>query len=978
MAQSTINRFFKPVAYSPEPAHQVRTHENDGNGNETVDLDDEPGSNQKTCKHPRSIIGNAIRKRQQQDDFRPVESISIKRRKASKLTPLDQQFKELKQQNMDKILVIRVGYKYKCFAQDAAIVSNILHIKLVPGKLSLDDSNTHDEEHKQFAYCSFPDVRLNIHLERLIRKNLKVAVVEQAETSSIKKHSTDGTKNEVFKREIKSVFTRATFPINDTFAKDSKRIIGDINSIWALFTRFDSERQLNVFWLLSINLTNGSIIYDCFTELLNVTNAMLSRIKHLDPIEVIAEVEIPHAHLRLLQSSEISFKYAKSIDSQLTCEQDEALSSISKNLKLSKEFSSLMRILYGYLVEFGNEYAVLIESNYKPFETNLCLSLDAVTLENLDIFHNDGSKGSLLWVLDHTRTAFGFRLLREWLMKPLVEKEQIENRLDAIDCLTANVSDIFFDALNTLLKNTPDLLRTLNRITYGKTARKEVYFFLKNLCVLGDHFKLHRSYILDQIYNKEGKISKSSVLLSTVVQSMNEYFQTFKVHQLLSVINVSAVLSSDVETQVTEFFNLNNYEASSEIIRLQCDIESVKQELHQELRSIRTLLKRPTLQYKNDTEYLIELRNTQSRSLPSDWVKVNGTKMVSRFTTPRLQTLVEKLQYRKDLLYQEADNQYAAFLYHLKGEYANMKNIINYLAIYDCLLSLSATACNLNYNRPMFTNEDSMIESIKARNAIIESLDVDYVPNDIHMSKTDGKVLVITGPNMGGKSSYIRKVALLVIMAQIGSYVPAESFKCSIFDNILTRIGASDNILQRESTFKKELLEIKNILSRSSPSSLVLLDEVGRGTSTKDGEAISYALLKYFMDLPQGPPLILFTTHIPALGTIQSPFLKNYHMDFLEEIRAGESWKSVIFLYKLKAGATSNSYGLNVAKLAGLDTDIIDHANTIAEKSKHNSEILESLKFPLQLSSIIIRHRTDNYSNASTLDALIKLIDNFI
>lgn len=237
------------------------------------------------------------------------------------------------------------------------------------------------------------------------------------------------------------------------------------------------------------------------------------------------------------------------------------------------------------------------------------------------------------------------------------------------------------------------------------------------------------------------------------------------------------------------------------------------------------------------------------------------------------------------------------------------------------------------------------------------------------MSPENGKINIITGPNMGGKSSYIRQVALLTIMAQIGSFVPAEEIRLSIFENVLTRIGAHDDIINGDSTFKVEMLDILHILKNCNKRSLLLLDEVGRGTGTHDGIAISYALIKYFSELSDCP-LILFTTHFPMLGEIKSPLIRNYHMDYVEEQKTGEDWMSVIFLYKLKKGLTYNSYGMNVAKLARLDKDIINRAFSISEELRKESINEDALKLFSSLKRIL---KSDNITATDKLAKLLSL-----
>lgn len=939
-------------------------------------------------------ISGSIIDDEQLDNLSDSPEMPSKKRKTNdsrKLTPLDQQVKDLKLKNMDKLLVIRVGYKYKCFAQDAVAASKILHIRLIPGKLTMDESNPQDVNYKQFAYCSFPDIRLNVHLQRLLYHNLIVSVVEQSETTAIKKNSTN--KSSVFVREIANTFSKATYGVNNSFnsSRTKGEILGNSKSIWVLSIQ-DVNNILLKYVLFSINLNSGEIVFDEITENRQSTDSLHTRIKYLQPTEcvIISKNTLSANICNLFKNIDCTIHHdtensefeSDTLDEDEIANLKDTIETLIPILQTTKEKMSPIFTLYSYLKQYSNERSLLISSNYKLFLSELYMILDHNALDSLNIFSNNGKKGSLFWILDHTRTPFGSRELYNWVSRPLINKEEIENRLDALDCMLKVIGDIFFDSLNQILTKTPDLLKTLNRISYGSTSRNEVYYFLKQLVSIGDHFQLHEKYVKDNILSDTSNIFKNAPLLSQIFSRINEYFAENILLKLLSMININAALDRDHIKQITEFFNLNNYDNPDEILKIQRDIEEIKMELKESLYGIRKLLKRPQLEYKNDTEYLIEIRNTQIKNIPHDWVKVNNTKVVSRFATPITLKLVEKLNYEKELLLNECKKQYKRFLEMINDEYVNINRVIHELATYDCILSLAATSCNVNYCRPKFkshcSEEKQYINIKEGRNPVIESLDITYVPNNVQMAQHDSRINIITGPNMGGKSSYIRQVALLLIMAQIGSYVPAVSMESSLFDNILTRIGAQDNILEGRSTFKMEMEDMLRCISQCTSKSLLLLDEVGRGTGTIDGKAISYALLKYFCELSEDCPLVLFTTHFSELGaSFDSQLLKNYYMDFVEEHRAGESWPSVVFLYTLKPGISNDSYGLNVARLANVENDIISKAYEKSSELKlFEREYLKLLELPIQLRDAVqVKRYSENVQSTTIIDKFKKLMD---
>ena len=921
-----------------------------------------------------SLIDDSDEEQLDEDDSKKTS----KRRKTNapmKLTPLDNQIKELKLKNMDKILVVRVGYKYKCFAQDAVIVSKILHIKLIPGKLTFDESNEQDSHFKKFAYCSFPDIRLDINLQRLLFHNLIVSVVEQSETAAIKKSTSN--KNNVFEREISNTFSKATYSVNNSVNhnNENSEVLGSSKSIWAL-TIAKVNDVIMKYFIYSINLNSGEIIIDSFTENKNSVDKLSTRCDYLQPTEcvIISDTEPLPGIISLLKTAECLITYntneVTSTEDEISEEEMEQLNTtmneVVENLNITKDYIPHSYPLYKYLKSYSNENSLLIASNYQLFLSKTHMVLDHNALESLNIFSNDGKKGSLFWVLDHTRTPFGSRQLANWILRPLINEKDINLRLDATDCMLQVIGEQFFDHLNAILTKTPDLINTLNRISYGSTSRKEVYFFLKQIVTIGNHIQVHKGYINDNIILENGKIHKSSKLLTNIFSDISNYISEDTTPKLLSMINIDAALDRDKNKQTTEFFNLNNYDNPEEILKIQRNIEGIKNELKEELKRIKKILARPYLEYKNESEYLIEVRNTQISKIPDDWVKVNNTKVVSRFSTPETAKLVQKLDYQKETLLEACNKEYKRFLGKINDEYVDIKRVIQNLADYDCILSLAATSCNAGYCRPVIASNNEKKEQFVyiqgGRNPVIESLDITYVPNDVDMTQSEGRINIITGPNMGGKSSYIRQVALLIIMAQIGSYVPAEVMQFSLFDNILTRIGAQDSILEGKSTFKMEMEDVLRCITNSSSRSLLLLDEVGRGTGTIDGKSISYALLKYFSELSENCPLILFTTHFSELGAaISSPLIKNYYMDFVEEYRKGENWPSVVFLYTLKPGISNDSYGLNVAKLANIDSKVITEAHEKASELKTFEEVFaKPLSLVRLIRDVVVSCETNN------------------
>lgn len=345
------------------------------------------------------------------------------------------------------------------------------------------------------------------------------------------------------------------------------------------------------------------------------------------------------------------------------------------------------------------------------------------------------------------------------------------------------------------------------------------------------------------------------------------------------------------------------------------------------------------LQYSSISgiSYQIEVRKSDLKKVPHDWIKLSQTKMVSRFRSPEGFKLVQELEKCKEQLDLECERAFKEFIGRVVGNdnYEKYRMVVQAVAQLDCLMSLAAASSQPHYVRAEYVDEPCL-EIVQGRHPMVEQHLLDrYVPNDTNLSCQKERALILTGPNMGGKSSYVRQVALIAIMAQVGSYVPADSARLGILDAVYTRMGAYDNIMSGESTFKVELKECADIMKNATRRSLVILDEIGRGTGTMDGVAIAYAVLSYF--ITDIKALTLFVTHYPSLAEFEQTYLgavKNYHMGFIEhqtatgsDDTAAESHSEITFLYTLVAGIAHKSYGLNVARLAGIPESIIESAN---------------------------------------------------
>ncbi|ODV93473.1 hypothetical protein PACTADRAFT_52053 [Pachysolen tannophilus NRRL Y-2460] len=974
----------------------------------------------------RKRISSSLQEPSEDDDLEAenmVTNVSTKKLKKGKslfeqLTPLEQQFINLKKNNPDKILAIQVGYKFKFFGKDAITASQILNIMLIPGKFSVDIDNQSAEDlnYDKYAYCSIPDNRLHIHLKRLLNKGLKVGIVEQMETAAIKKIGDN--KNSLFERKITKVYTSATY-IDDENELDNELMFNKSgNCIFSIVENQQADSKSIRISIVAVQLITGEIIYDEFDDDFG-RNELETRLLHLDPVEFLLITKNgisisteTNKVLRNFNSYNNRFKKNSSelriLNKNMKKSYNEYLNgltdyfnnhseSIQKTFdfilnNLSQNIQICCLELIEYLKEFKLDSIFNMVSNYQSFnEIDKHMILDSNTIRNLEIFNNltDGKeKGSLIWLLDHTRTKYGYRLLKKWASKPLINREDILKRQLSIENIINNCNSRSLENIIKFLSESVDLEKNLNKIHYGKSSRKEIYLFLQQII-----------QVLEIFNNKNFKIIKNdnftSDYLANLFDDLNEMSnRSLKLFEsFFGMINswIAKDDKLDLEKKKLEYFNQKffNYEVIAE------ELESMRicgRNLDEELAEIRKMLRRPQLQYisNNKEHYLIEVKNSDIKNIPKDWIKFSSTKSVSRFKSPNIIKLTNQLEYHRDLLININDSCFKQFLNEIDSHYDDLNRLVKMLATFDCLLSLSAcSSLNLNYNRPELVDKP-YIELYRSRNPIIENLSSSlssYIPNDIRMSYSDNRISIITGPNMGGKSSYIRQVALLVIMTQIGCFVPSDrGSKIGIFDKIFIRMGAQDDLIKGDSTFKVEMNECSSIIKNCTDRSLVLLDEIGRGTSTVEGFAIAYSILDYMINAKSS--FILFITHFQSLNFFAEKYkdvVRNFHMGYSVvenniknnegEIKDDLPPLDIVFLYCLSQGVCRNSYGLNVAKMAMIPLDIIQNSYIKAKEMKENVETVKEKNWGFKARALIEDVLRDRNQNC-LLESLQSLVEN--
>uniref|UniRef100_A0A3Q2Z0B7 DNA mismatch repair protein MSH3 n=1 Tax=Hippocampus comes TaxID=109280 RepID=A0A3Q2Z0B7_HIPCM len=888
----------------------------------------------------------------------PSTNSALCRRSKSAYTPLEQQVIQLKQQHKDVLLAVECGYKYRFFGDDAEIAAKELNIFC-----HLDHN---------FMTCSIPTHRLFVHVRRLVSHGHKVGVVKQTETSAIK--ASGANKNTLFARQLSALYTKSTLvgeDVNPVCSPDDMEggshndvSVPPDSILLCVSENWDKLKKQLTVGLVVIQPSTGEVQLDSFPDSQS-RSELESRILMINPVEILVPSDLSAQTQKLLESiinasaqagdkvrverrDSAHFEFASAMNTvtEFYCHtQIEGCRSLCSVASLDSPVICCLGPLIQYLQEFNLDRVLRSESSFQRLTgESQGMILSAATLRNLEILNNQtdgGVRGSLLWVLDHTHTPFGRRLMRKWVTRPSISERQdaVQEILES-DSLTLN-------STRSLLVHLPDLERGICSIFNKKSSTQEFYIIISRLCRLALELQALLPAIRAQI--------RSGFIRGLLVDTPDLLAPA---HGFLSVLNEKAAKCGN-KTEL--FSDLSGFPVLRERRE---QIQKVLQEIQDHRKHVRIVLKAPTLDYTtvSGQEFLIEVKNSQSSIVPRDWVKVSSTKVVGRYHSPFVVERHKKLLQLREQLLLDCQREWTAFMDQFGEHYHTMKRAISHLATMDCLFSLAEVAKHGEYCRPEVSDSERQIVIKDGRHPAIDLLmgeHSQYVPNHAQLQADGQRTMIITGPNMGGKSSYIRQVALICIMAQMGSYVPSSAANLGILDAIYTRMGASDNIYKGRSTFMEELTEASEIISHATERSLVILDELGRGTSTHDGIAIAYATLEYF--IRDVRCFTLFVTHYLPLCELEWAYpqhVSNYHMSFLlnepdvatdtRDIRP----EFITFLYQLSEGAAARSYGLNVARLADIPESILQTAALKARELEDAVNSRRKEKFLSELWSI--------------------------
>ena len=795
-----------------------------------------------------------------------------------KFTPLINQYLSIKKEQPDALLLFRMGDFYETFFDDAKKASKILGITLT----------TRDKKKKNpIPLAGFPYHALNNYLKKLIDSGIKVAICEQVEDPKLAK--------KLVKRKIIEVITPGTILEND-YLKGKRN-----NFLTAIY---DGKSNCG---LASIDISTGEFLCSELTK-----DKILDEIVRIHPTEILLP---ENAELKFEQDIKTFYtptftKYESwrydFIEAEDILKRHFAVLSLDGfGLAGKNNAVCASAAILSYIQDLkGTELQHI--TNLKYFEANQFMQVDAISRHNLELIESIRTrerKGTFLDTIDYTKTPMGNRLLFQWILNPLLDKVEIDNRLNAVSELI-DKSHIK-NSLIEILKEIGDIERIISKIGTGKA-------YPRDLIALKNYLHLAKP-ISDLIKDCESKILKN---LFSSIQSYDEVILIIEnalIEEAPLTIKDGGIIKDGYNKELDDQRDVSK-NGKKWIAKLQ-DKEIT-----------RTGISKLKVKFNNVFGYYIEVTKSNLNKVPEDYTRKQTLVNAERFITTELKEYEGKVLGAEERIKQLEYSIFIEIRNKLTKFITRMQKFSYVISVLDVLSNFSHIAYYNNYTRPEIT--DGLKIDIKdGRHPVIEKLITEetYIPNDTYLNNKSDKILLITGPNMAGKSTFLRQVGLIVLMAQMGSFVPASSAKIGIVDKIFTRVGASDNLALGQSTFLVEMIETANILHNATPRSLVLLDEIGRGTSTFDGLSIAWAVVEYLHENKDVSPKTLFATHYHELTELAEIFkaVKNYNITVKE-------WKDkVIFLRKVVRGSADQSYGIQVAKLAGIPDKVISRAKEI-------------------------------------------------
>ena len=810
----------------------------------------------------------------------------------SKLSPMMQQYLSMKDEHRDQILMFRLGDFYEMFFDDAVTASRELELTLTGRDCGLPD---------RAPMCGVPYHSVENYIARLVKKGYKVAICEQMENPALAKG--------MVKRDIVRVVTPGTLMEANMLEEGSNNYICSLCPA--------GERC----GLAFADISTGSVLV---TEV-SGEMAVINELGKYAPHEVIYAEELPQLRSvvgflkdRLCCAAQAGDRdaYTEETAKKLVTEQfgEDTVTRLAGTPLAVRALGGLMAYLK--VTQFTGLERLLEAKSYLPQEY---MRLDVAARRNLELTETMRSRekrGTLFWVLDKTKTSMGRRLLRSSIEQPLLSVNAINRRLNAVTELTRN--SILISELAAELDGVYDLERLMTRVVYGNPP-------VKDMIALGA-----TTARLPAIKELLGEVQ--CALLREIEQNIDP------LEDVARLIGSAIDPDSDIPLKEGGVIREGYDKQLDEARHLSKDIRGILAEIEErekDATGIRTL----RIGYNRVFGYYIEVSNSFKDQVPAHYIRKQTLTNAERYITEEIKELEERVLHAQQEAIDRAAELYEQVRATVAAELPRIQQTAAAVAGLDMLCSLATVALNNNYCCPTVDLSDE-IEISEGRHPVVEQLldGVPFVPNDTKLNNRENQIAVLTGPNMAGKSTYMRQVALIVLMAQVGSFVPAASARIGIVDGIYTRVGASDDLTTGQSTFMVEMSEVANILKEATEKSLLILDEIGRGTSTYDGMSIARAVIEYIADRKKLWAKTLFATHYHELTELEEliPCVKNYN------VAVKKRGEDIVFLRRIIPGGVDESYGIEVSKLAGIPRWVIDRAYEVLSSLEEGQTVSEA------------------------------------
>lgn len=801
----------------------------------------------------------------------------------AKLSPMMEQYVATKEKYKDCILFYRLGDFYEMFFDDAILASKELEITLTGKDCGMEE---------RAPMCGIPFHAADTYINQLVKKGYKVAIGEQVEDPKLAKG--------LVKREVIRIVTPGTNLSSESLEESKNNYLMCISYVRKNYG-------------ISVTDLSTGIFKTCQIQ---QAEKVVDEINKFQPSEVlyqagVEQVEEIHAVCERLQVS-----HTEAPDYYFNLETDEETLKRQFHINsiegLGVKDSPACVASCGALMQYLHETQMSSLSHINHIETysvDSFMILDSATRRNLELtetLRDKQKRGSLLWVLDKTKTAMGARKLREFVEQPLLYKDAIEKRLDAIEAINKEL--IVREELREYLNTIYDLERLLTRIALKTANPRDLLAFKTSIQYLPDIYNLLRELPCERI---------------------NEIYEDYdSLEDLYDLLEQAIVEEPPVSIKEGGIFKQGYRDEIDELRLAKTECKTWLADLESKERE-KTGIKGLKIKYNKVFDYYFEVTNSFKSLVPDYFIRKQTLVNAERFTTDELNTLSGKILGAEDKLYALEYDCYVELREKLAAALVRVQKMAGYIAELDALCSLAYVADKNNYVRPSL-NTDGVIDIKGGRHPVVEKMlaNDSFVENDTYLNNAESRISIITGPNMAGKSTYMRQTALITLMAQIGSFVPAESANIGLCDRIFTRVGASDDLASGQSTFMIEMNEVANILRNATKDSLLILDEIGRGTSTFDGLSIAWAVVEYIADPNILGAKTLFATHYHELTELEGKLssVNNFCIAVQEE---GDD---IVFLRKIIKGGADRSYGIQVARLAGVPEPVLKRAREICNE----------------------------------------------